>query len=364
MKTSPKGFIAPLILIIIALVVLGGGAYVYTQNKQANPPANENVALPQATSTIPVTNQKTSTQQVPDSQTADWKTYTNTKYGFEFKFSPELKGNTSGDGFAGSVSGNSVNLMVTVIDKDSAPVPNMPSRSIIVASVKSVEYYSNENKVIYIPISANKQIKIDAELPYADLDRILPTFKFTSSSQTTDWKTNDNLVYSFKYPQDLVFQSLNSSFVDVILGQEADIPVSYNLPNSFQRSQKIYVGINGAKSKEACMPTQPTSSTQYSVFIAPIAVDGFVFNKFQTGGDCAMDGCSIGNTYTIWSGDNNCYEVSWFAIQSSYAKYYQIHSSDPYNDPGYLAAKKDAQTTTKKISTLTEQILSTFRFHP
>ena len=31
-----KGFIAPLLIIIIALLVLGGGAYVYTQNKQAN----------------------------------------------------------------------------------------------------------------------------------------------------------------------------------------------------------------------------------------------------------------------------------------------------------------------------------------
>jgi hypothetical protein len=46
-----KGFIAPLILIIVAVLVLGGGAYVYTQQKPINPPVTENVALPQATST-------------------------------------------------------------------------------------------------------------------------------------------------------------------------------------------------------------------------------------------------------------------------------------------------------------------------
>jgi hypothetical protein len=51
MKTTQKGFIAPLILIIIAIVILGGGAYVYTQQEQANPLATENVTLPKATST-------------------------------------------------------------------------------------------------------------------------------------------------------------------------------------------------------------------------------------------------------------------------------------------------------------------------
>jgi hypothetical protein len=66
MKTTQKGFIAPLILIIIAIVILGGGAYVYTQQKQANPLATENVTLPQATSTAPTTNQTTSPAQTND----------------------------------------------------------------------------------------------------------------------------------------------------------------------------------------------------------------------------------------------------------------------------------------------------------
>jgi hypothetical protein len=94
-----KGFIAPLILIIIATLLIGGGAYVYMQQEQANPPASENnVALPQATSTALATNQTAPVAQTTNPQTAGWKTYTNAKYGFESKH-PESYSvfHTSGD---------------------------------------------------------------------------------------------------------------------------------------------------------------------------------------------------------------------------------------------------------------------------
>ena len=48
MKTS-KGFVAPLLLALIALLLIGGGAYVYLQ-KQSNQPVTGNAALPQTTS--------------------------------------------------------------------------------------------------------------------------------------------------------------------------------------------------------------------------------------------------------------------------------------------------------------------------
>ena len=71
MNTSQKGFIAPLILIIIAVLVFGGGAYVYTQTKQVN----QSVTA-------------TSTAQTVNSQTSDWKTYTNYAFGFSIKLPP------------------------------------------------------------------------------------------------------------------------------------------------------------------------------------------------------------------------------------------------------------------------------------
>lgn len=86
MKTTPRGFIVPILLVIIALVFASGGAYVYTQNKQANPLVSENTSLPMATSTTQTSDQTTSVTQIPDSQIAGWKTYTNTDYGFEVKY--------------------------------------------------------------------------------------------------------------------------------------------------------------------------------------------------------------------------------------------------------------------------------------
>ena len=59
-EAGRQGFISPLLLALIAVLLIGGGAYVYGQKKQINQPV---VA-----------------------QTADWKTYTNAKYKFEFKY--------------------------------------------------------------------------------------------------------------------------------------------------------------------------------------------------------------------------------------------------------------------------------------
>lgn len=61
MKTIQKGFVTPLLLAIIGILLIGGGAYVYMQQKSANQPEVAN-------------------------QTADWKTYTNTKDGYQLKY--------------------------------------------------------------------------------------------------------------------------------------------------------------------------------------------------------------------------------------------------------------------------------------
>lgn len=62
-----KGFIAPLLLALIAILLVGGGTYVYSvQKNQENQPATGSVTLPQATSTIPTTKQTTSTTQTSD----------------------------------------------------------------------------------------------------------------------------------------------------------------------------------------------------------------------------------------------------------------------------------------------------------
>lgn len=51
MKNTQRGFIVPLLLLVIAFLLVGGGAYIFTQKKEASPVVSGNVSLPQATST-------------------------------------------------------------------------------------------------------------------------------------------------------------------------------------------------------------------------------------------------------------------------------------------------------------------------
>jgi len=80
MKTIHRGFIIPLVLALIAFALAGGGAYVYTQQKQAN----ENVVITPNT-------QATSTTQNSATQSNNWKTYTNTALGFSIKYPTDWK---------------------------------------------------------------------------------------------------------------------------------------------------------------------------------------------------------------------------------------------------------------------------------
>lgn len=71
-----KGLIAPLLLALIAIFLIGGGTYVYLQKNQGNQPVIGDVTLPEATSTA----------QASFSQTAGWKTYVNKTSRYEIKY--------------------------------------------------------------------------------------------------------------------------------------------------------------------------------------------------------------------------------------------------------------------------------------
>ena len=81
MKNAQSGFVGALLLVIIAALLIGGGAYFYVHNKQANQSAIISQTT-QATSTIPTTNQTTSTS----SPVSTWQTYQNETIGITFQY--------------------------------------------------------------------------------------------------------------------------------------------------------------------------------------------------------------------------------------------------------------------------------------
>ena len=174
----------------------------------------------------------------------------------------------------------------------------------------------------------------------------------TGSNTVVDanWKTYSNTAYpfSFKYPPDFTFRPVTSSFVNIKSGVEADIPKGYNPDHSFQRYQKIYAGVFPDVSKSECM-------SSYDL----LKVQNTTFSKTKIQGDCSMDGCSVGYSYKTWYNDM-CYGVSVFALQSSYSKYYEIHSKDPYHDLGYIEADKQARETLQNIDEIARKIASSF----
>lgn len=69
MHNNSRGFILPILIVIIALL-LAGGAYIYTQKDQYSAIQDSKIA---------------STTQAVDFQTAEWNTYTNVQYGFSLQ---------------------------------------------------------------------------------------------------------------------------------------------------------------------------------------------------------------------------------------------------------------------------------------
>jgi hypothetical protein len=74
------GFIARIILIVIAIFVLGGGVYVFTQTKPEDQAVTENLTPPQLTSEA-----QTSVQQASEVEILNNGVYKNLKYGLQFQ---------------------------------------------------------------------------------------------------------------------------------------------------------------------------------------------------------------------------------------------------------------------------------------
>ncbi len=83
----------PLLLSIIAVLVVGGGVYIY-QDKKAKAPAVTEEEIQETTQVEQQTTTQTppvKTQTNSQTNTSNWKTYTSSKYGFRFQYPADWK---------------------------------------------------------------------------------------------------------------------------------------------------------------------------------------------------------------------------------------------------------------------------------
>lgn len=75
MKNLQKGFVVPLVIAIVAVLAIGWGVYYSRTNKHQFEQSN------------------TSLKNTTDNQNVDWKTFSDTQFGFRFKYPPDWKVN-------------------------------------------------------------------------------------------------------------------------------------------------------------------------------------------------------------------------------------------------------------------------------
>lgn len=314
------------------------------------------------------------TVQVP----ADWKTYTNTEYGFEFKYPGEseyrlssnsdislvgLVGAVQSDGRGGAIllsikkSDNSfldtVNGMSRQKNDDRIPM-YISDREFAIGGVKAHEFkygtaiggvFFNTivNSSPVVIIEYKNYLGEISEKDYTEIiDQILSTFKFVDKADTSDWKTYTNTEYGFefKYPGDWHFKqdSLNNQVGLLLLDPPEVSPNNHNdtdLPYVFMIS--LYPDISyldwrrlGAKNLDDFISKY--SSSVDDPYIKDIENISIGINKWYkaNAGPNVFGG---GEFYFIEKG-NKIYEVKLFNLVGAEWQY----------------------------SDVTSQILSTFRF--
>ena len=90
-KNSQRGFIVPLLIAIIAIFVVGGGVYEYSQNKNTQKSGVENqntqndIAKTNTSDNLGGRGVENTDPQI-DQKTSDWQTYTDSKFGYSLKY--------------------------------------------------------------------------------------------------------------------------------------------------------------------------------------------------------------------------------------------------------------------------------------
>ncbi len=191
-----KGFILPLVIVTLVIVaaIIGVGLYIGKKISSVQPQST--VISNSVASPVP--------SPTPD-VTANWKTYTNAKYNFSFKYpsawnvtydqQPDPAGNP--DKYSILMGDSSSSLSITILKSNQSQtfaslsnLLNLPSGSatitsrkeISVAGSKALFVTQDNNKVGALMLNSSGNIIIleTASTNMSILDQIISTFKFTN----------------------------------------------------------------------------------------------------------------------------------------------------------------------------------------
>jgi len=211
MKITQRGFIVPLLILIIAVLLIGSGAYVYTQS------ATETKSSEVATTTV---QSKAVTPSVV--QKSELKTYTSTQYGFSFSYPSDEKvlliGSTTG--FANNTGQTVISIRVGAYnDNDNSCVDGVDSRCSNIATAGGnivVQYqlsgnviaqaYSNHKGPVELSLSCDAiTIGMTGQNDYCQIsnERVI-AFKETLKTFKLSQDTNVGIVVSSPKPNEIV----------------------------------------------------------------------------------------------------------------------------------------------------------------
>lgn len=281
-----------LIFAIVTLFLMGMTGFLAYQNTQLQKQlAQLQTVAPEVSPTPSPT-----ASEVPD-PTANWKTYSNTKYAFSIKYPSSFQALTNSTDLYGwpkavvliYSGGQSYDLPIEVwASKAEYQQKHMNTQNLKV-------FTTNDGKYITL-VNVNNNPTVD---------QIISTFQFTNSNQTADtsgWKTYqiNNTPYTFKYPYQLLdsgagdwisFSSPTNKLVvgyrflgnksaqtlEQVIASYTEDPHGDNSPMKFQTKTSITInGIVGYKAEtpdNAYYFFKETSTQKVALFMCPLGAD-------------------------------------------------------------------------------------------